>query len=322
MSGVSSSDRPGRVDTHQHALPDFYLEWLQRHGLGSIGDRAQPSWSSAAATSYMERMGIGTSVLSVATPNVYVGPQIERIDMARRVNDALADLARTSGGRFEFFASVPLPDVDAAVEAARHAIDDLGAAGVICLTHVDGVYISDEKFGPLLEFLDERGAVLFVHPHVPPFDPAPGINPGAADFLLDTVRASIGFCLAGVHERLARLRILLSHAGGFLPFAAARFAAVCGDGDAQLGTARLRRYWFDTALSTSPQALDCLLRFAEPGQVVFGTDWPWAPEPRVRYFTEMFEAYEFAPGVRDAIEWGNARTLIPQLVARRASSAR
>lgn len=316
MSTASPDESSGRIDTHQHAVPDFYLEWLVQHGLGAIGDRSQPQWSASSALSYMERMNIRTSVLSVATPNVYVGPQAERTRMSRRLNEALAELARASAGRFEFFASVPLPDIDAAVEEARYALDELGAAGIVCLTHVDGTYISDSSFLRLLELLDDRRSVLFVHPHVPPFEPAPGINPGAADFLLDTVRAAIGFCLAGVHESSPNLRILLSHAGGFLPFAAARFAAVCGHGDVQLGRARLRRYWFDTALSTSPQALDCLLRFAEPGKIVFGTDWPWAAEPRVRYFADMFDDYEFEPDVRRAITSTNALALIPRLASR------
>lgn len=301
---------PVRIDTHQHALPDFYLHWLRGHGLGAIGDRAQPSWSSADALTYMDRLEIATSVLSIATPNVWVGPSAERVEMARRLNETLAGLSGAHGGRFAFFANVPLPDIDQSIEQARIAIDELGAPGVICLTHVDGVYISDRRFRPLLEFLNDRRAVLFIHPHVPPFDPAPGINPGAADFLLDTVRAAIGFCIEGVHEAFPDLRILLSHAGGFLPFAAARFAAVCGNGDVELGLARLRGYWFDTALSTSPQALDCLLSFADPSKIVFGTDWPWAPEPRVRFFLEMFENHTLAPRLREAIEHRNATALL------------
>lgn len=302
---------PDRIDTHQHAVPDFYVEWLAEHGQRSIGDRSQPSWSPESARVFMDSMRIGTSVLSLATPNVYLGRQEERTRMARRVNDELAGLARTSDGRFEFFASVPLPDVDAAVDEARRCIDDLGALGVVVLTHVDGTYVSDEQFHPLLELLDDRRSVLFVHPHVPPFEPAPGINPGAADFLLETVRAAIGFCLAGVHERFADLKILLSHAGGFLPYAAARFAAVCGDGDVELGMTRLRRYWFDTALSTDAPTLDCLLRFADPGRVVFGSDWPWAADSRVRWFADMLEDREdeVRPEVVAAMARGNAERL-------------
>lgn len=301
----------GRIDTHQHAVPDFYVEWLAGHGQRSIGDRQQPAWSAEAALSFMESQHIAKSVLSLATPNVYVGPQEERTAMARRINDELADLARHSDGRFEFFASLPLPDMDASLVEAQRCIDELGARGVIVLTHVDGVYISESRFQPILDLLDSRGSVLFVHPHVPPFDPAPGINPGAADFLLETVRAAIGFCLEGVHEKFPDLKILLSHAGGFLPFAAARFAAVCGEGDVELGLSRLRRYWFDTALSTSPPTLNCLLQFADPEQIVFGSDWPWAAAPRVRFFTDMLEgqAEQLGEDVVESIEWRNATRL-------------
>ena len=189
--GSGSAGVPQRIDVHQHAVPEFYVEWLAEHGQRSIGDRPQPAWSVESALAFMDSKQIGTGVLSVATPNVYLGAADERLRMARRVNDELAEVARTSGGRFRFFASLPLPDVDASLDEARRCLDELGALGVIVLTHVDGVYISDPTFRPVLELLDSRGSVLFVHPHVPPFEPAPRVNPGAPDIQRETGRAGI-----------------------------------------------------------------------------------------------------------------------------------
>lgn len=301
-----------RIDTHQHIVPDYYVEWLARYGLRTIGDRPQPDWSVSAALEFMHEMDIETAVLSLATPNVAVGPDDERARMARRVNDTVAELARAHTGRFGSFASVPLPDVAASVREAERAVDELGADGVIVLSHVDGTYISDPAFEPLLELLDDRSSVLFVHPNIPTFEPMPGVNPGAADFLLETVRAAIGLSIADVPGRYPNLSVILSHGGGFVPFAAERFAAVCGGGDAELGLARLKSFYVDTALSSGRPSLDAIRSFVRPDRILFGSDWPWAPTPRSGRFTRMLDEYGLPAEEDAAIARGNAERLLPR----------
>lgn len=305
----------GRIDTHQHIVPDYYVDWLAGHGLRTIGDRAQPDWSAAGALEFMDSMDIATAVLSLATPNVYVGPAEERLQMARRVNDTVADLTRDVPSRFGVFASLPLPDIAASLREAERALDELGADGIICLSHVDGTYISDRSFDPILELLNDRSSVLFVHPNIPPFDPMPGVNPGAADFLLDTVRAAIGLSIADVPARFPNLSVILSHGGGFMPFAAERFAAVCGGGDTELGLARLRSFYVDTALSSGRPALDAIRSFVDPRRILFGSDWPWAPTPRARRFTELLDGYGLPRAEAAAIARGNAERLFPRFAA-------
>jgi predicted TIM-barrel fold metal-dependent hydrolase len=302
-----------RIDTHQHIVPDYYVEWLSGHGLGTIGDRPQPGWTEGSALEFMDAMDIETAVLSLATPNVYVGPAEERLLMARRVNDTVADLARERQDRFGNFASLPLPDLNASMHEAERAIDELGADGIIVLSHVDGTYISDPSFEPILELLDDRSSVLFVHPNIPPFDPMPGVNPGAADFLLETVRAAIGLSIADVPGRFPNLSIILSHGGGFMPFAAERFAAVCGGGDTELGLARLKSFYVDTALSSGRASLDAIRSFVDPERILFGSDWPWAPLARAGRFTELLDGYGLPAAEDAAIARRNAERLMPRL---------
>ena len=118
-------------------------------------------------------------------------------------------------------------------------------------------------------------------------------------------------------RRYRALKIILSHAGGFVPYASHRLAAAI--------TAETQRppfevlddfasFYFDTALSGSPAALPSLLAFAKPGHVLFGSDWPYAPPIAVGYFTAQLDAY----GALDAdghaaIDRGNAEALFPRL---------
>jgi len=75
---------------------------------------------------------------------------------------------------------------------------------------------------------------------------------------------------------------------------------------------QLRTFYFDTALSASAAAPPSLLAFAKPGHVMFGSDWPIAPQPAVQYFTRGLDLYKDAhQATHDAINHGNAAALFP-----------
>lgn len=233
--------------------------------------------------------------------------------MARSVNEFAADVVRTRPGRFGFFATLTLPDVDGALAEAAHALDVLGADGVVLLTNVRGVYLGDASIEPLMEELDRRKAVVFVHPSELPAPPVPGIPPFAADFLLDTTRAGIHMARRGWLDRYPDLKIILSHGGGFIPYAAERIARMCSpDGDSAHGIERLRRFYFDTALASSPYALPSLLAFADPDRISFGSDWPYAQKERSLHFARLLDAFEMQEPLREAIHRGNIARLLPR----------
>jgi len=163
--------------------------------------------------------------------------------------------------------------------------------------------------------LQRRQAVVFVHPSVlPGLDAVPGIPPFVADFLLDTTRAAVNMARSGTLERCPDVRIILAHAGGFVPYAAYRMTtAASPSGDPRHGLSLLGGYYFDVALSSTPTALPSLLAFAQPGHVTFGTDWPYAPEPVVGAMVRHYDGFDLAPAVRDSIDRGAAAELFPRL---------
>ncbi|MBW8483154.1 amidohydrolase family protein [Actinomadura parmotrematis] len=299
----------GRIDVHQHMVPDFYAAWLREHGVEAPGGRDLPAWSPQEAVELMDRQGIAAGVLSLTTPGVHLGDAAEARAMAREVNRYGAELAAGSP-RLGLFASLPLPDVGAAVAEAVHPLDDLHADGVVLLANSRGLYLGDPALEPLMRVLDERSAVAFVHPAELPGTPGvPGIPPFAADFLLDTTRAAFNLVRNDVPRRHPGIRFLLAHAGGFVPYASHRLAvaafAETGRDPADV-LDDLASFYFDTALSSSPAALPTLRAFAKPGRILYGSDWPFAPEPAVAYFNDAIAGDE-------AISAGNARPLFPRL---------
>lgn len=304
-----------RIDVHTHVVPPFWGEALPGHG-GDPSGWTLPSWSAQSHLDFMDHQQIATSVLSLTAPSVVGWPAGERRDMARRVNEYAADLVAEQPARFGHFATLPLPDVDGAVTEARYALDELGADGVVLLTNYDGVYLGDAQYAPLWRTLDERSAVVFVHPGHPLIATLPDVPGPLVDYPFDSTRTAVHMVFHGVLDDYPRVKIILSHAGGFLPYAVSRFCLLQAALDAQGPSAddleaKFRRFYFDTALSSSAYALPSFLAFADPAHILYGSDFPYAPAAVGAQFTRLLDA-----GVGDqsaAINRDNAVALFPRL---------
>jgi 6-methylsalicylate decarboxylase len=307
----------GRIDVHQHIVPPAYASRLRSKGIADAGGRELPAWSAEEALALMDKYGVATAVVSVSTPGVHLDPSVRRDptarSKAREVNEFAARLARDHPDRFGFFATLTLPDVDGALEELAYAFDALKAIGVVLLASTHGEYLGGPEHEPLFAELERRRAVVFVHPNQLPGPRVEGIPPYAADFLLDTTRAAYRLVQNGVVRRYPNVRIILAHAGGFVPYASHRLAAVIG-AETQRSLFEVLEdftsFYFDTALSGSPATLPSLLAFAKPGHVVFGSDWPYAPEIAVAYVTSQLDAYgAIGADGHAAIDRGNAEAL-------------
>lgn len=268
----------------------------------------------------MTDLDIGTAIVSVSTPGTTFLPTAgDAAALARDLNNYTAELVSGQPDRFGFFATVPMPHIDYAVAETTRALDDLNADGVVLLANNAGTYLGEEGQDDLFAALDARSAVVFIHPADLPGPVVPGVAPFAADFLLDTTRAAYLLVRNGIRRKYPNIRFILSHAGGFVPYASHRMAvAIMGE----LGRSPadslddFAGFYFDTALSSSAAALPTLLAFAKPGHITFGSDWPFAPIAAGKLFAAGLETY---PGLdqqtRNAIERTNALALFPRLGA-------
>lgn len=308
-----------RIDVHQHIVPPFWAEALPTHGGDPSGWNC-PGWSAQGALAFMDSLEIATGVLSLTAPGVKGWSGQEKRDLARKVNEYTADLVARHPARFGNFATLPLPDVEGSLAEIGHAFDALSVDGVVLLSNYDGIYLGDPAFEPVWAELDRRHAVAFIHPSMPPIEHLAGIPGPVLDYPFDTTRTAVQLVLNGVISRYPNVRIILSHAGGFLPYAAYRIAEVAPvsrddvpsrDGLLDL----LRTFYFDTALS-SPSALPSLTAFAQPDHILFGSDFPYAPVAVSKSFAaEQDASATLRAGQHDAINRANALALFPRLAA-------
>lgn len=155
------------MDVHTHIIVPEYVEVLKAHGAELEETFPLPAWDAERHIAFMDIAGIRTAVLTMPAPQPYFSDAEESAACIRRVNEISAEVKRQHPGRFLFCAALPLPDVDAAVREAVYALDTLGADGIKLATNSRGQYLGDEALEPLMKVLNERHAVIIIHPHRP-----------------------------------------------------------------------------------------------------------------------------------------------------------
>jgi predicted TIM-barrel fold metal-dependent hydrolase len=250
---------------------------------------------------------------------VFFGDQDEATLLARVVNEAAAGVVQVDRARFAGLACLPLPDVEAAYRELAYALDELELDGVMLPSNIAGVYIGEPAFAELFDELDRRAAYVFVHPAIPSVLPGYPYPPWLVELPFETTRAVVSLLYSGTLERCQRIKIQLAHMGGAVPFLAHRIASLIERDDRlreqvpQGPLEYLRRFFYDTALSTNAPAIAATLEIVELEQIVFGTDWPYLPEAQI----DLRAAFrQLTDAQIEQVEFANACTLVPRFVER------
>src|SRR5438876_1695504 len=302
-------------------LPEFF--WQETDNAHApVGGLAPQRWSPEASLSFMDGAGIDVAVVSVSTPGVHVGDHARATTLARRCNEFAAKLVQAKSDRFASFACLPLPAIDASLEELSYAIDVLGLDGFVLFTNSNGVYLGDAVLEPVFEELERRKAVVFVHPNPSPDAVAHslGLPANLLDFPTDTNRAVAQMHYTNRFARTPNVKYIFSHAGGSIPYLAARFAIIDEmgfiPGGQQRGSAAdmFRRIYWDTALAASDPVLRMLRDVAGIDQILYGTDFPYLRRDlAVNVKQRILDSSELNDLERRAILGTNAARLFPRL---------
>jgi aminocarboxymuconate-semialdehyde decarboxylase len=160
-------------------------------------------------------------------------------------------------------------------------MEQLTFPGAMVFSNINGVALSDQRFWKLYETANELGAVLHIHPTNPVGVEAMldyWLMP-LVGFLMDTTLAAASLVFAGVPERFPRIRWVLGHLGGAIPYLAERldrgYEAFpdCRKNISRLPSSYLKEFYFDT-VNFDPRALELAVSFAGAGHVLAGSDYP------------------------------------------------
>jgi len=240
-----------------------------------------PMTDPEARLEAMDRVSIDVEVLSLSTPNVYFASPEHQPEIARMVNDAYAELIAQYPRRFKGFASIPMDSPDEALEELERALGELRMQGVVLMSNVQGRALTSPQYRPFFEEANRRGAAIFIHPMLPantePFQEYV-LGPLVA-FPCDTTLAVAKLCFAGVLRELPRIRWIVGHAGGAIPWLMERLDngfrdfAECRVNIDELPSVYLKRLYYDT-VTFSPYTLNMLRDLVGTDHMVMGSDFP------------------------------------------------
>jgi predicted TIM-barrel fold metal-dependent hydrolase len=297
-----------KIDIHQHVVPEEYLKALSSVGIKNAVGEPFPHWNIENTLAFMDREGIAVAINSISAPGIYFGDNDFTQKLARKCNEISAQIVHEYPNRFGALAILPLPDIETSIVELEHALDTLELDGVVLLTNFEGIYIGDAYYDELFHELNRRKAVVFVHPSVPPSDALPMIiKPAVLEFVFDTTRAIVNLIHRGATKRFPDISFIFAHGGGTVPFITWRITF----GNKKI-IDQLKRFYYDTAVSATPYALNSLLSLVEPTQVLYGSDYPFLPEKVVNVMNEGLLNYDFERDALMKIFQQNAIKLFPR----------
>lgn len=310
---MAEAQRPTRIDVHHHFYAPEYLAVM-----GGAGRRpVVRDWTISRSLEEMDRNGIATSVLSLSPPGIHHIGHEESRRLARAINEHAAKLRSTHPTRFGHFASVPMPDIDGTLAEIAYALDTLKADGIQFMTSYGERYPGHPDFTPVMEELNRRKALVFVHP-LAPVCCAPSlawIQASLFEFTQDTNRCVFSLLFTGTLARFPDIRFIFCHSGAAVPSLAGR-AEVMGIGREFADKLphgidhELCKLHYDIALQANRPALAALFAFVPMSQILLGSDYPFGTTGNG---IRGLEQYGVAPADLAAIYRGNAERLIPRL---------
>ena len=329
----------GVVDVHSHIITPEFISSLENEGRLTDEGFPLPKYNVESHLKWMDEVGVETSVLTLAAP------QPSSAEVVRQTNEAAARIKREHPGRFLFCAALPLPDVNAAIREAIYALDTLKADGIklatnvrnseshqACLNgrvvtdgdevNVSGQYLGAPELDTLFSVLNERRAVIILHPHRPePVNRQVMQQTPLAmqEYLSETTRAVTNMISRNVLARYNHIKVVVPHCGAYLPLAVPRMKSLTpvmqankmvGEIDYE---ANLRALYYDLAGAHSPEVIRMMLTITTPDHLLYGSDYPYVASQVLTQSLARMKQYlstepDLAP-FREMILYKNANEL-------------
>jgi len=316
----------GVMDVHSHIITPGFVSALEAEGRLMEEGFPLPKYDLESHLRWMDETGVETSVLTLAAP------QPSSAAVVRETNEQAARIKREHPGRFLFCAALPLPDVNAAIHEAIYALDTLKADGIKLATNVQGQYLGAPELDTLFAVLNERQAVIILHPHCPnPVNHEVMAQTPLAmqEYLSETTRAVTNMISRNVLARYPNVKVVVPHCGAYLPLAVPRMKSLTpvmqankmvGDIDWEANLATL---YYDLAGAHSPEVIRMMLTITTPDHLLYGSDYPYvAPQVLTQGLARMKQYLTDEPDLapfKEMILWKNAECLFGLSVTKPAA---
>jgi aminocarboxymuconate-semialdehyde decarboxylase len=293
-----------KIDVHTHILPKDLPKWKEKFGYGGFiqlehykpccarmvrddgkqfRDIEENCWDPARRIEEMDRFGIGVQVLSTVPVmfSYWTKPQ-DGLEVAKFLNDHLADVVTDYPLRFVGLGTVPLQDAKFAI-AELERCKRIGLAGVQIGTNVNQKNLGKPEFFEFFAACRDLEMAVFVHPWemAGEADMQEYWMPWLVGMPAEVSRAICSLIFSGTLEKLPGLRICFAHGGGAFPATIGRIdhgfhvrPDLCAVDNPHSPRKYLSRMYFDSLVHEGAK-LDYLIKLVGADQVMLGTDYPF-----------------------------------------------
>jgi len=294
-----------KIDCHAHILPERWPSLQERYGYGGFieldhqvpgkarmmrddgtffREIEQNTWDPISILADMDAHDVDTMVLcTVPVLFSYWAEPADALDWSRFLNDHLAEVVRNHPQRFIGLGTVPMQDVELAIQEMKRCKEELGMPGIEIGTNVNGRNLDDPLLFPFWKAAQDMGMAVFVHPWE-----MMGAERTQSYFLqwlvgmpAETTLAIASMLFGGVSDAFPKLRVMFAHAGGTFPFTVGRISHgyyarpdLCNVNNVSDPTKYVGQFWVDS-ITHNADALRFLLALLGPDRIAYGTDYPF-----------------------------------------------
>ncbi|AQY51468.1 hypothetical protein PWEIH_14821 [Listeria weihenstephanensis FSL R9-0317] len=308
-----------KIDLHAHYLSPGYKQFLHDY-FDDMGDGVKtPAYEIETTLGIMAQTDIDYSVISISSPHPNTGEEDSTIALIHEVNSYGALQQASYPDKIGFFASLPIPYVQASLETIDTALDEQHAIGFTLPTNSHGVYLGDARLDPIMARLNERAAIVAIHPNEPAThdkNVAGDIPAPIMEFFFDTTRTVMNMLQNGVFTRYPNIRFIIPHGGAVLSLIVERVGLAQALNpaltDAQVNLkGAMKNLYFDVAGFVLPQQLPALMDFIDPEKLVYASDTPYTPTPAVLHLASVLEESDlYSMEFKQKLFFENAQELL------------
>lgn len=271
----------------------------------------------------MDAAGVDYQVLSLGAPATQRLPADSALQLARSVNDRLADVVKAHPKRFGAFAALPTTtDAKLAADELERCVTKLGFVGAMIHGLSNGVFLDDKRFWPIFERAEAMDVPLYFHPAKPHqslidtylkdyLGRHPALANAAWGFTIETATLGVRLVLSGVLDAYPKVKLILGHLGEGLPFFLWRVnMTLARDGKHAEGFREkfLRNFTVTTSGFFSSNALDYCIKEIGLDRIMFSIDYPFVPNPPGTKWA--LEELKLPAAEKEKLLNGNARRLL------------
>jgi 2,3-dihydroxybenzoate decarboxylase len=275
----------------------------------------------------MDRHGIEMMILSLNAPAIQAIPDPKKAsDLARRANDALAEVVAKRPDRFQGFAALAMQDADGAIREYRRCMKDLRFKGALVngFSQINdpnsAVYLDLPQYRPFWAAVQESDMPFYLHPrnplpaHSQIYEGHPWLMGPTWAFGQETAVHALRLIGSGLFDEYPRLQIVLGHMGEGLPYSMWRIdhrnAWVKAPHKHKAKKKIVDYFNANFHLTTSGNfrtqtLIDAMLEIGAD-RILFSTDWPFE---NIDHAADWFDAASISEADREKIGRSNARRL-------------